>query len=77
MSKYDYTRLGRDLFTKRGRLGENKSRNKLAKELKINPTTLGHIENGKDIGYNIKFLDAVTEYLGVELKDYKLDDYVE
>lgn len=77
MSKYDYTRLGRDLFTKRGRLGENKSRNKLAKELGVNPTTLGQIEEGEDHNYGHKTLDAVTEYLGVELKDYKLDDYVE
>jgi len=41
------------------------------------PTTLGHIEKGKDLNYGHKTLDAVTGYLGVELKDYKLDDYVE
>lgn len=77
MSKYDYTRLGRDLFTKRGKLGENKSRYKLAKQIGISTTTIKQIEDGEAHDYGHLTIDAVTEYLGVELKDYKLDDYVE
>lgn len=69
MKKFDFKRLGKDLYNTRGK---TMSLAEASKMIGVNTVTLSNIESGKGENYTIPVTLAIVEFVGA-----KLDDYVE
>lgn len=67
MKSFNFEKLGKDLYNKRGR---DKSLVDVSKEIKVNTVTLSQIERGIGKSYSVPVVLAITEFIGSKLDDY-------
>jgi transcriptional regulator with XRE-family HTH domain len=69
MKEFNYKKLGKDLYNRRGK---QMTLVETSKKIGVNTVTLSNIERGVGKGYTIRVILLITEFIGS-----KLDDYVE